>query len=169
MLTKEKLSKIAEQAIGTLHYTYTVAKASSQNGFAFRLWLYDQLSDELAADLYIYEGDKPGWFTIDLVPKRIGNKTDREVLRDINSQLYEYFDEQFEPKFYIRLLNTDYGYLARVEGTDTWSVTSLKIAKMSNQKVAFTADEINEIAQSELCANLNPMDLWHAAEEVEED
>lgn len=74
-----------------------------------------------------------------------------------------------EQKYYIKLLNTDYGYLARVEGTDSWSVTSLKIAKMSNQKIAFTADEINEIAKSELCANLSPMDLWRAAEEVEED
>lgn len=168
MLTKEKLSKIAEQAIGTLHYTYTVAKARSQNSFAFRLWLYDQLNDELVANSFIYEGDKPGWFTVDFVPER-SNKTDREVLRDINSQLYDYFDEQLEPKYYIKLLNTEYGYLARVEGTDTWSVTSLKIAKMSNQKVAFTAGEISEIANSDLCANLNPMDLWRAAEEVEED
>lgn len=167
MQTKEKLSKIAEKAIGTLHYTYVVANVSSENGFAIRL--YDQMNNELVADSYIHEGDKPGLFTIDLVPKRIGNKTDREVLRDINSQLYEYFNEQFEPKFYIRLLNTDYGYLTRVEGTDSWSVTSLKIAKMSNQKATFTADEINEIAQSDLCANLNPMDLWRAAEEVEED
>lgn len=166
MLTKEKLSKIAEQAIGTLHYTYAVAKVSSQNSFAIRL--YDQLNDELVANSFIYEGDKPGWFTVDFVPER-SNKTDREVLRDINSQLYEYFDEQLEPKYYIKLLNTDYGYLTRVEGTDSWSVTSLKIAKMSNQKATFTADEINEIAQSELCANLNPMDLWRAAEEVEED
>lgn len=167
MLIKEKLSKIAEKAIGTLHYTYVVANVSSENGFAIRL--YDQMNNELVADSYIHEGDKPGLFTIDLVPKRIGNKTDCEVLRDINSQLYEYFNEQFEPKFYIRLLNTDYGYLTRVEGTDSWSVTSLKIAKMSNQKATFTADEINEIAQSDLCANLNPMDLWRAAEEVEED
>nr|WP_278772485.1 hypothetical protein [Limosilactobacillus mucosae] len=165
MLTKEKLSKIAEKAIGTLHYTYTVAKASSQNSFAFRLWLYDQLSDELAADLYIYEGDKPGWFTVDSVPYR-NNKTDRKVLREINSQLFEYFDEQLEPKYYIKLLNTDYGYLTRVEGTDSWSVTSLKIAKMSNQKVAFTAGEIDEMATDEAFANL---DLWRAAEEVEED
>lgn len=166
MLTKEKLSKIVEEAIGTLHYTYFFAKVSSQNSFVIRL--YDQLNDELVANAYIYDGDKPGWFKVDFVPGR-SNKTDREVLRDINSQLYEYFDEQFEPKFYIRLLNTDYGYLTRVEGTDSWSVTSLKIAKMSNQKATFTADEINEIAQSELCANLNPMDLWRAAEEVEED
>lgn len=166
MLTKEKLSGITEQAIGTLHYTYAVAKVSSQNSFAIRL--YDQLNDELVANSYVYEGDKPGWFTVDFVPER-SNKTDREVLRDINSQLYEYFDEQLKQKYYIKLLNTDYGYLARVEGTDSWSVTSLKIAKMSNQKVAFTADEINEIAQSDLCANLNPMDLWRAAEEVEED
>lgn len=166
MLTKEKLSKIAEKAIGTLHYTYAVAKVSSQNSFAIRL--YDQLNDELVANSYIYEGDKPGWFTVDFVPER-SNKTDREVLRDINSQLYEYFDEQLEPKYYIKLLNTDYGYLTRVEGTDSWSVTSLKIAKMSNQKATFTAGEINEIAQSDLCANLNPMDLWRAAEEVEED
>lgn len=165
MLTKEKLSKIAEKAIGTLHYTYTVAKASSQNSFAFRLWLYDQLSDELAADLYIYEGDKPGWFTVDSVPYR-NNKTDRKVLREINSQLFEYFDEQLEPKYYIKLLNTDYGYLTRVEGTDSWSVTSLKIAKISNQKVAFTAGEIDEMATDEAFANL---DLWRAAEEVEED
>lgn len=165
MLTKEKLSKIAEQAIGTLHYTYTVAKASSQNSFAFRLWLYDQLSDELAADLYIHEGDKPGWFTVDSVPYR-NNKTDREVLRDINSELYKYFNEQFEPKFYIKLLNTEYGYLARVEGTDTWSVTSLKIAKMSNQKATFTAGEIDEM---ELSATFENLDLWRAAEEVEED
>lgn len=168
MLTKEKLSKIAEQAIGTLHYTYTVAKASSQNSFAFRLWLYDQLNDELVANSYIYEGDKPGRFTIDFVPER-SNKTDRVVLRDIISQLYEYFDEQLKQKYYIKLLNTDYGYLTRVEGTDSWSVTSLKIAKMSNQKATFTAGEINEIAQSDLCACLNPMDLWRAAEEVEED
>lgn len=166
MLTKEKLSEITKQAIGTFHYTYAVAKVSSQNSFAIRL--YDQLNEELVANSYIYEGDKPGWFTIDFVPER-SNKTDRVVLRDIISQLYEYFDEQLKQKYYIKLLNTDYGYLARVEGTDTWSVTSLKIAKMSNQKVAFTANEINEIAQSELCANLNPMDLWRAAEEVEED
>lgn len=71
-----------------------------------------------------------------------------------------------EQKYYIRLLNTDYGYLARVEGTDSWSVTSLKIAKMSNQKVAFTADEIDEMAADETFASL---DLWRAAKEVEED
>lgn len=165
MLTKERLSKIAEQAIGTLHYTYTVAKASSQNSFAFRLWLYDQLSDELAADLYIYEGDKPGWFTVDSVPYR-NNKTDRKVLRDINSQLYEHFDEQLEPKYYIRLLNTDYGYLTQVEGTGAWNVTSLKIAKMSNQKATFTADEIDEMEISAVFANSA---LWNAAEEVEEE
>lgn len=165
MLTKEKLSEITKKAIGTLHYTYSVAKVSSQNSFVIRL--YDQLNDELVANSYIYEGNKPGWFTVDFVPER-SNKTDREVLRDINSQLYEYFDEQLEPKYYIKLLNTDYGYLTRVEGTDSWSVTSLKIAKMSNQKATFTAGEINEIAQSDLCVNLNPMDLWHAAEEVEE-
>lgn len=166
MLTKEKLSKITENAIGELHYTYAVAKVSSPKRFAIRL--YDQLNEELVANSYIYEGDKPGRFTIDFVPER-SNETDRIVLRDIISQLYEYFDEQLEPKYYIKLLNTEYGYLARVEGTDTWSVTSLKIAKMSNQKVAFTAGEISEIANSDLCANLNPMDLWHAAEEVEED
>lgn len=163
MLTKEKLSGITEQAIGTLHYTYAVAKVSSQNSFAIRL--YDQLNDELVANSYVYEGDKPGWFTVDFVPER-SNKTDREVLRDINSQLYEYFDEQLKQKYYIKLLNSDYGYLTLVEGTDSWSVTSLKIAKMSNQKATFTADEINEIAQSDLCANL---DLWRAAEQVEED
>lgn len=166
MLTKEELSKIAEQAIGTLHYTYTVGKTSSQNSFAIRL--YDAISEELVVNSFIYEGDKPGWFTVDFVPER-SNKTDREVLRDISSQLFEYFDERLEPRYYIKLLNTDYGYLAKVEGTDTWSVTSLKIAKMSNQKVAFTAGEISEIANSDLCANLNPMDLWRAAEEVEED
>lgn len=166
MLTKEKLSEITENAIGTLHYTYTVGKTSSQNSFAIRL--YDAISEELVVNSFIYEGDKPGWFTVDFVPER-SNKTDREVLRDINSQLYEYFDEQLEPKYYIRLLNTDYGYLTRVEGTDSWSVTSLKIAKMSNQKATFTAGEINEIANSDLCANLNPMDLWRAAEEVKED
>lgn len=70
-----------------------------------------------------------------------------------------------EQKYYIKLLNTDYGYLARVEGTDSWSVTSLKIAKMSNQKVAFTADEIDEMAADETFASL---DLWRAAKEVEE-
>lgn len=166
MLTKEKLSKIAEKAIGTLHYTYAVAKVSSQNSFGIRL--YDQFNDELVANLYIYEGDKSGWFMVDLVPVR-SDKTDREVLRLINSQLHEYFDKQLEPKYYIKLLNNDYGYLTRVEGTDSWSVTSLKIAKMSNQKAVFTADEINEIANSDLCVNLNPMDLWRAAEEVEED
>lgn len=166
MLTKEKLSEITENAIGTFHYTYAVAKVSSQNSFAIRL--YDQLNEELVANSYIYEGDKPGWFTIDFVPER-SNKTDRVVLRDIISQLYEYFDEQLKQKYYIKLLNTDYGYLTRVEGTDSWSVTSLKIAKMSNQKATFTASEINEIAQSDLCTALNPMDLWRAAEEVEED
>lgn len=166
MLTKEELSKIAEQAIGTLYYTYTVAEKKSRSGYVVRL--YDAISEELVTSLFIYEGDKPGWFTIDFVPER-SNKTDREVLRDINSQLFEYFDERLEPKYYIKLLNTDYGYLAKVEGTDTWSVTSLKIAKTSNQKVAFTAGEISEIANSDLCANLNPMDLWRAAEEVEED
>lgn len=166
MLTKEELSKITEEAIGTLHYTYTVGKVSSQNSFAIRL--YDAISEELVANSFIYEGDKPGWFTVDFVPER-SNKTDRKVLRDINSELYKYFNEQFEPKFYIKLLNTDYGYLTRVEGTDSWSVTSLKIAKMSGQKATFTAGEINEIANSDLCANLNPMDLWRAAEEVEED
>lgn len=163
MLTKEELSKITKQAIGTLHYTYTVGKVSSQNSFAIQL--YDAISEELVANSFIYEGDKPGWFTVDFVPER-SNKTDREVLRDINSQLYEYFDEQLEPKYYIKLLNTEYGYLAKVEGTDTWSVTSLKIAKMSNQKATFTADEIDEMATDEAFANL---DLWHAAEEVEED
>lgn len=166
MLTKEELSKITKQAIGTLHYTYTVGKVSSQNSFAIRL--YDAISEELVANSFIYEGDKPGWFTVDFVPER-SNKTDREVLRDINSQLYDYFDEQLEPKYYIKLLNTEYGYLARVEGTDTWSVTSLKIAKMSNQKVAFTANEIHEMANDEVFANLSATDLLRAAEEVEED
>lgn len=166
MLTKEKLSKIAEQAIGTLHYTYSVAKLNLQN--AYSIHLFDQLNEQLVATACIYEGDKPGYFTVDFAPER-SNKTDCKVLRDINSQLFEYFDERLEPKYYIKLLNTDYGYLAKVEGTDTWSVTSLKIAKMSNQKVAFTAGEISEIANSDLCANLGPMDLWRAAEEVEED
>ena len=166
MLTKEKLSEITENAIGELHYTYAVAKVSSQNSFEIRL--YDQLNDELVANVYIYEGDKSGWFKADFVPVR-SNKTDREVLRLISSQLFDYFDKQLEPKYYIKLLNNDYGYLTRVEGTDSWSVTSLKIAKMSNQKAMFTADEINEIANSDLCANLHPMDLWRAAEEVEED
>lgn len=166
MLTKEKLNEITENAIGTFHYTYAVAKVSSQNSFAIRL--YDQLNDELVANSYIYEGDKPGWFTIDFVPER-SNKTDRVVLRDIICQLYEYFDEQLKQKYYIKLLNTDYGYLTKVEGTDSWSVTSIKIAKMSNQKATFTASEINEIAQSDLCTALSPMDLWRAAEEVEED
>lgn len=163
MLTKEKLSEITENAIGTFHYTYAVAKVSSQNSFAIRL--YDQLNDELVANSYIYEGDKPGRFTIDFVLER-SNVADREVLRDIISQLYEYFDEQLQQKYYIKLLNTDYGYLAHVEGTDSWSVTSLKIAKMSNQKATFTADEIDEMATDEAFANL---DLWRAAEEVEED
>ncbi|MFR0582984.1 hypothetical protein ACLUX0_01555 [Limosilactobacillus mucosae] len=165
MLTKEKLSEITKQAIGTFHYTYAVAKVSSQNSFAIRL--YDQLNEELVANSFIYEGDKPGWFTIDFVPER-SNKTDRVVLRDVISQLYEYFDEQLKQKYYIKLLNTDYGYLARVEGTDSWSVTSLKIAKMSNQKVAFTANEIYEMANDEVFANLSATDLLRAAEEVEE-
>lgn len=52
MLTKEKLSEITENAIGTFHYTYAVAKVSSQNSFAIRL--YDQLNDELVANSYIY-------------------------------------------------------------------------------------------------------------------
>lgn len=164
MLTKEKLSEIAEKAIGTLHYTYTVAKVSNRS----TIWLYDQLNDERVAILCIYEGNEPGWFTVNSMPDR-SNKTDREVLRDINSQLFEYFDEQLEPKYYIKLLNTDYGYLSRVEGTDSWSVTSLKIAKMSNQKVAFTAGEIHEMANDEVFANLIATDLLRAAEEVEED
>lgn len=95
--------------------------------------LYDQVNDELVARWVTYEGDEPGWFNLDYVSEQI-NKPSREVIREINSQLYDYFDEKLEPKYYIKLLNTDYGYLARVEGTDTWSVTSLKIAKMSNQK-----------------------------------
>lgn len=166
MLTKEKLSEITENAIGELHYTYAIAKVSSQNSFAIRL--YDAISEELVANSFIYEGDKPGWFTIDFVPER-SNKTDRVVLRDIIGQLYEYFDEQLKQKYYIKLLNTDYGYLAKVEGTDTWSVTSLKIAKMSNQKVTFTANEIHEMANDEVFANLITTDLLRAAEEVEED
>lgn len=163
MLTKEKLSEITENAIGTFHYTYAVAKVSSQNSFAIRL--YDQLNDELVANSYIYEGDKPGRFTIDFVPER-SNKTDRVVLRDIIGQLYEYFDGQLKQKYYIKMLNTDYGYLTRAEGTDSWNVTSLKIAKMSNQKATFTAVEIGDMQTDEAFANVN---LWRAAEEVEED
>lgn len=166
MLTKEKLSKIVEEAIGTLHYTYFFAKVSSQNSFVIRL--YDQLNDELVVNLHIYEGDKPGRFTVEFMSGR-SNKTDREVLRLINSQLFDYFNDQLKQKYYIKLLNTDYGYLARVEDTDSWSVTSLKIAKMSNQKVAFTADEIHEMANDEVFANLSAMDLLRAAEEAEED
>lgn len=162
MLTKEKLSEITENAIGELHYTYAVAKVSSQNSFAIRL--YDQLNDELVANSYIYEGDKPGRFTIDFVPER-SNKTDRVVLRDIIGQLYEYFDGQLKQKYYIKLLNTDYGYLTRAEGTDSWNVTSLKIAKMSNQKATFTADEIYEMEIS----GVFDLDLWSVAEEVKED
>ena len=166
MLTKEKLSEITENAIGELHYTYAIANLDSQNSFAIRL--YDQLNDELVANSYIYEVYKPGWFRVDSMPD-LKNKTDREVLRLINSQLLDYFNEQLEQKYYIKLLNTDYGYLARVEGTDSWSVTSLKIAKMSNQKVAFTADEIHEMANDKVFANLSATDLLRAAEEVEED
>lgn len=163
MLTKEKLSKIADEAIGTLFYTYTIAKTKLQNGYVVRL--YGSIDEELVARLFVVEGDKPGCFTVDFVPER-SNKTDREVLREINNQLYEYFNEQLEQKYYIKLLNTEYGYLARVEGTDTWSVTSLKIAKMSNQKATFTADEIDEMEISAVFANSA---LWNAAEEVEED
>jgi hypothetical protein len=164
MLTKEKLSEITENAIGPFHYTYAVAKVSSQNSFAIRL--YDQLNDELVASLSIYEGDKPGLFTIDLVPKRIGNKTDREVLWSVNSKLVKYIDGRLAEKYHIKLLNGDYGYLAKTEGTDSWSVTSLKIAKMSNQKATFTAVEIDDMQTDEAFANVN---LWRAAEEVEED
>lgn len=78
MLSKEKLSKIVENAIGALHYTYTVAKVSSQNSFAVRL--YDQHNEELVVNSYIYEGDEPGLFAFDSIPER-SNKTDREVLR----------------------------------------------------------------------------------------
>nr|DAW11400.1 MAG TPA: hypothetical protein [Caudoviricetes sp.] len=163
MLTKEKLSEITKNAIGTFHYTYAVAKVSSQNSFAIRL--YDQLNDELVANSYIYEGDKPGRFMIDFVPER-SNKTDRVVLRDIIGQLYEYFDGQLKQKYYIKMLNTDYGYLTRAEGTDSWNVTSLKIAKMSNQKATFTAVEIGDMQTDEAFANVN---LWRAAEEVDED
>lgn len=163
MLTKEKLSKIAEKAIGTLHYTYSVAKFSLQNNHAIHL--FDQLNEQLVATVCIYEGAKSGQFMVNFAPER-SDKADREVLCDINSQLLEYFNKQLEPKYYIKLLNTDYGYLAHVEGTDSWSVTSLKIAKMSNQKATFTADEIDEMATDEAFANL---DLWRAAEEVEED
>ncbi|MGJ3768676.1 hypothetical protein ACLOBS_06895 [Limosilactobacillus mucosae] len=163
MLTKEKLSEITKQAIGTFHYTYAVAKLSSQNSFAIRL--YDQLNDELVANSYIHEGDKPGLFTIDLVPER-SNETDREVLRSVNSKLVKYIDGRVAEKYHIKLLNNDYGYLAKTEGTDSWSVTSLKIAKMSNQKATFTAVEIDDMQTDEAFANVN---LWRAAEEVEED
>lgn len=162
MLTKKKLSEITENAIGELHYTYAVANLDSQNSFAIRL--YDQLNDELVVDSYIHEGDEPGRFTIDFVPER-SNKTDRVVLRDIIGQLYEYFDGQLKQKYYIKLLNTDYGYLTRAEGTDSWNVTSLKIAKMSNQKATFTADEIYEMEIS----GVFDLDLWSVAEEVKED
>ena len=166
MLTKEKLSEITEKAIGTLHYTYSVAKFSLQNNHAIHL--FDQLNEQLVATVCIYEGAKSGQFMVNFAPER-SDETDREVLCDINSQLLEYFNKQLEPKYYIKLLNTDYGYLAKVEGTDSWSVTSLKIAKMSNQKVAFTADEIHEMANDEVFANLSATDLLRAAEEVEED
>lgn len=166
MLTKEKLSKIADEAIGTLHYICAVTIVIQPSSYA--MGLYNQLNDELVARWVTYEGDEPGWFNLDYVSEQI-NKTDREVIREINSRLYDYFDEKLEPKYYIKLLNTDYGYLARVEGTDTWSVTSLKIAEMSNQKATFTADEIHEMANDEVFANLSATDLLRAAEEVEED
>lgn len=163
MLTKEKLSEITKQAIGTLHYTYTVGKVSSQNSFAIRL--YDQLNEELVASLSIYEGDIPVCFRVDFLPER-SNKTDREVLRSVNSKLVKYIDGRLAEKYHIKLLNNDYGYLAKTEGTDSWSVTSLKIAKMSNQKATFTAVEIGDMQTDEAFANVN---LWRAAEEVEED
>lgn len=163
MLTKEKLSEITKQAIGTFHYTYTVAKVSSQNSFAIRL--YDQLNEELVASLSIYEGDIPVCFRVDFLPER-SNKTDREVLRSVNSKLVKYIDGRLAEKYHIKLLNNDYGYLAKTEGTDSWSVTSLKIAKMSNQKATFTAVEIGDMQTDEAFANVN---LWRAAEEVEED
>lgn len=163
MLTKEKLSEITKQAIRTFHYTYTVAKVSSQNSFAIRL--YDQLNEELVASLSIYEGDIPVCFRVDFLPER-SNKTDREVLRSVNSKLVKYIDGRLAEKYHIKLLNNDYGYLAKTEGTDSWSVTSLKIAKMSNQKATFTAVEIGDMQTDEAFANVN---LWRAAEEVEED
>lgn len=163
MLTKEELSKITKQAIGTLHYTYAVTKVSSQNSFAIRL--YDQLNEELVASLSIYEGDIPVCFRVDFLPER-SNKTDREVLRSVNSKLVKYIDGRLAEKYHIKLLNNDYGYLAKTEGTDSWSVTSLKIAKMSNQKATFTAVEIGDMQTDEAFANVN---LWRAAEEVEED
>lgn len=163
MLTKEKLSEITEQAIGELHYTYAVAKVSSPKRFAIRL--YDQLNEELVASLSIYEGDIPVCFRVDFLPER-SNKTDREVLRSVNSKLVKYIDGRLAEKYHIKLLNNDYGYLAKTEGTDSWSVTSLKIAKMSNQKATFTAVEIGDMQTDEAFANV---DLWRAAEEVEED
>lgn len=163
MLTKEKLSEITENAIGELHYTYAVAKVSSPKRFAIRL--YDQLNEELVASLSIYEGDIPVCFRVDFLPER-SNKTDREVLRSVNSKLVKYIDGRLAEKYHIKLLNNDYGYLAKTEGTDSWSVTSLKIAKMSNQKATFTAVEIGDMQTDEAFANVN---LWRAAEEVEED
>lgn len=163
MLSKEKLKDIAEKAIGTLHYVYRVKQIGSQNNY--EVLLYDQINGQVVANLYIYEGNMLGSLEVKFVPER-SSKTDREVLRMINSQLFDYFDKQLEPKYYIKLLNDHYGYLTLDEDKKSWHVSSLNIAKVSHLKTTFTADEINKISMSK---EFSYVDLWSAAEEVEED
>ena len=165
MLTEEKLSEITKKAIGTRSYAYRVKQSSSQ--YSCTIWLYagQPNDDGLVATIYVSEGNVLGSFHISFVPE-LSNKEDREVMRMINSNLFDYFNKRLEPKFYIRLLNDDYGYLALDEDTELWHVTSIDIAKADHEKVAFTADEINAMSVSKEFAHV---DLWNATEKVGDD
>lgn len=169
MLTKEKLSEIANNATKKAHHHYKVeqrkSSQSTRNSYAIRLYDVQPTNAKWVATVYVAEGNIPGRFSVNFVSGR-NNKEDRKVLQLINIQLSDYFNNRFDPKYYIRLLNNDYGYLALDEDEESWHVTSLNIAKADHQKTMFTAGEITAMSANEKFANV---DLWSATEEVKED
>lgn len=164
MLTKEKLSEVVKKSIGSRSYSYKVSPSSTKNSCTISLYSGQPNDDGLVVTIYISEGKVLGSFHMSFIPK-LSCKEDREVMKMINSNLFDYFNKRIEPKYYIKLLNNDGGYLTQFEETGSWSVLSLAIAKMTNQKATFTAGEISKMARSEEFANV---DLWSAAKEVED-
>lgn len=160
MLTKRMLDEVLEEAVKGTYFTHTTERLGLDH--FYRVALYDNQSKltEHAATLYLSEGDTPGNFEINFVTKKFSQTTSL-VLQSIQSQLFNYFDELLEPKYFIRPNDNENGYLALPEAGDYLYLTTLELAQENGWKVAYTADEINDLVEA---GDFGDLGLWEVVE-----
>lgn len=157
MLTNKMLDKILGEAVKGRYSTYTTEQLGL--GRFYRVALYDNQSKHVAT-LYLSEGDTLGNFEINFVTKKCSQAT-LLVLQSIQSQLFNYFDGLLEPKYFIRPNGNENGYLALPEDGDYLYLTTLELAQENGWKVAYTADEINDLVEA---GDFGDLGLWEVVE-----